>query len=289
MAIVVIGSDGWDSEPPEQLAAGDGPAAPACAPGGLDQPPGRRAGLRAAGGDHGGRAAVLRRLLPADTFARSPPWSPSSGATSAGAAPRGRAAQLQSVTCTDGLKWLMFTPGAAQHRLGRPRRTDEPGQLVDRGRPPARGRVSALHTPSACRPGPDSRTRRPSATSRATTNESPSETPLPRCVSSSAAARSGRSAGGSPAPGSGAASSASAHVRGGGGRAEHPGLLAQLVDRRGAPPGQRVTGSHHDDELVLEERRAGQARLGVRRHRPDRHVDRAGQQQGAEAGPAQRR
>ncbi|MFF5180632.1 VWA domain-containing protein [Micromonospora sp. NPDC000316] len=93
-AVLVIGSDGWDSDPPEELAAvmarlrrrayrivwlNPRAGAPGFAP--------RTAGMAAA-------LPYCDRLLPAGTFQDL----------------LVAARQLQSVTCTDGLKWPMLTP-----------------------------------------------------------------------------------------------------------------------------------------------------------------------------------
>ncbi|MEU5909445.1 VWA domain-containing protein [Micromonospora sp. NPDC047527] len=93
-AVLVIGSDGWDSDPPDELAAvmarlrrrayrivwlNPRAGAPGFAP--------RTAGMAAA-------LPYCDRLLPAGTFQDL----------------LVAARQLQSVTCTDGLKWPMLTP-----------------------------------------------------------------------------------------------------------------------------------------------------------------------------------
>ncbi|WP_406079595.1 vWA domain-containing protein [Micromonospora sp. NBC_00858] len=93
-AVVVIGSDGWDSDPPDELAAvmarlrrrayrivwlNPRAGAPGFAP--------RAAGMAAA-------LPYCDRLLPAGTFQDL----------------LVAARQLQSVTCTDGLKWPTLTP-----------------------------------------------------------------------------------------------------------------------------------------------------------------------------------
>ena len=70
--VLVIASDGWDSDEPEELARGDGAAAAAGAPGGLAEPAGRGARVRAAGGLDGGGAAVLRRLPAGAHVGRAP-------------------------------------------------------------------------------------------------------------------------------------------------------------------------------------------------------------------------
>ncbi|MGC5379303.1 vWA domain-containing protein [Micromonospora sp. DT68] len=93
-AVVVIGSDGWDSDPPDELAAvmarlrrrayrivwlNPRAGAPGFAP--------RTAGMAAA-------LPYCDRMLPAGTFQDL----------------LAAAGQLQSVTCTDGLKWPTLTP-----------------------------------------------------------------------------------------------------------------------------------------------------------------------------------
>jgi uncharacterized protein with von Willebrand factor type A (vWA) domain len=93
-AVVVIGSDGWDSDPPAELAA---------AMARLRRRAYRivwlnpRAGAPGFGPQVAAMAAALPycdRLLPAGTFHEL----------------ELAARQLQSVTCTDGLKWPTLTP-----------------------------------------------------------------------------------------------------------------------------------------------------------------------------------
>ena len=109
-AIVIIASDGWDSDPPERLAAAMArlrrrahrviwmnprAAAPGFEP--------RVASMAAA-------AAVLRRLLPADTFAS---LASVIAEISRRSAPERHVDRRPEPPDGD--------PGAAQHRLGRPR------------------------------------------------------------------------------------------------------------------------------------------------------------------------
>ena len=60
--VLVIASDGWDSDDPERAGRRDGPDPAARAPGGVAQPAGGRARVRAAGRVDGRGAAVLRRV-----------------------------------------------------------------------------------------------------------------------------------------------------------------------------------------------------------------------------------
>ena len=61
-AVVIVASDGWDSDPPEVLETRAGPVASSGAHGGLAQSARRTARIRTAGRIDGGRPAVLRSV-----------------------------------------------------------------------------------------------------------------------------------------------------------------------------------------------------------------------------------
>ncbi len=248
--VLVIASDGWDSDDPDELAAVMARARRRAHRVVWLNPRAAAPGLRAAGRLDGGRAAVLRRVPARRTPLRALP-------TSSTRSPDDRATgQLQSVTCTAGLNRPRLTPaprtmawvarGVVMNRSS----SAAAGSLAVRGqrhrRPAALCRAGRARRASPAGPRPG----------RAATAKRTRQGRGRRCAWSPRGRprRSGRCAGAARARRVVAACSGTTPVARRRPTARAPGLRAEPGRGVGAAPGQRVVRAGDGEHLVVQER-----------------------------------